>query len=281
MTAGADQATTEHGNREIALGNEILRTTVGSGLLGVAVEGTDDNDEMGVFIEPKEHIYGLMPGVDHYISRTKPEGVRSGPGDTDLVLYSLRKYLRLALKGNPTVLLPLYAPEDQLLLTTNVGRGLRELRAGVVSQKAVWRFLGYMHAQRERMMGGGKQNKVPNRPELIERYGWDTKYGSHALRLAYQGYEMVTTGQLELPLTEPALSRVLAVKTGKVPRAEVSAEINHLQQEVRNILDLSLSPLPKEPNLAAVSAWSVAAHESWWATHVNIAPGRKGSRSDS
>jgi uncharacterized protein len=29
--------------------------------------------------------------------------------------------------------------------------------------------------------GGG-----PNRPELVARFGYDVKYASHALRLAYQ-----------------------------------------------------------------------------------------------
>src|SRR5438132_4304195 len=87
---------------------------VGSGVHGIAIEGTDDHDEMGVFVEPRENIYGLAPALDHHIWRTQPEGARSGPGDTDLVMYSLRKYslrkyLRLAIKGNPTALLPLFA----------------------------------------------------------------------------------------------------------------------------------------------------------------------------
>ena len=48
------------------------------------------------------------------------------------------------------------------------------------------------------MLGQSKRN-VPNRPELIEKYGWDVKYGSHALRLAYQGFEIASTGTLSLP----------------------------------------------------------------------------------
>ena len=66
---------------------------------------------------------------------------------------------------------------------------------------------------------------MPNRPELIERYGWDVKYGSHALRLAYQGHEIASEGTLSLPMREPQRERVLAVKRGEVPRDEVSAEI--------------------------------------------------------
>ena len=42
----------------------------------------------------------------------QPEGARSGAGDLDLVIYSLRKWARLAAQGNPTVLLLLFVPDD-------------------------------------------------------------------------------------------------------------------------------------------------------------------------
>lgn len=78
----------------------MLRTVVGSGVHGIAIEGTDDHDEMGVFVEPADRVLGLGRPANHYVYRTQPEGARSGPGDVDLVMYSLRKYLRLATKGN-------------------------------------------------------------------------------------------------------------------------------------------------------------------------------------
>lgn len=61
------------GDRDVALGNEILRGLVGSTAHGTAIEGQDDRDEMGVFIEPPENVCGLR-SVDHYIHRTQPEG---------------------------------------------------------------------------------------------------------------------------------------------------------------------------------------------------------------
>ncbi|HET6563038.1 MAG TPA: hypothetical protein VFG72_14270 [Marmoricola sp.] len=42
----------EHGDSNVALPNEILRSVVGSGVHGIAIEGTDDHDEMGIYIEP-------------------------------------------------------------------------------------------------------------------------------------------------------------------------------------------------------------------------------------
>ena len=152
----------EYGDREVALPNEILRSVVGSGVHGIAIEGTDDHDEMGVYIEPPEYLLGVERHRDDYIWRTQPEGVRSGPGDTDLVMYSLQKYLRLAIKGNPTVMLPLFAPEQSLVVLTPLGEELRALRTSFLSRLAVERFLGYMRSQHERMLGQSKRN-VPNR----------------------------------------------------------------------------------------------------------------------
>lgn len=146
---GPAMSNVEYGDASIAMPNEILRTVVGSGVHGIALAGTDDNDEMGVYIEPPDVVLGIASVRADYIWRTQPEGVRSGPGDTDLVLYSLRKYLRLAIKGNPTALLPLYAPDHDVLTITTLGTELRQLRASFLSQQAVQRFLGYMRAQHE------------------------------------------------------------------------------------------------------------------------------------
>lgn len=256
-------ANVEYGDPE-SLKSEILRTVVGSGVHGIAIPGTDDHDEMGIYIPKPEHLLGVSSYREDFIWRTQPEGARSGPGDTDLVCYSLRKYLRLAVKGNPTALTPLFAPEESILKITPVGEHLRLIRDWFLSEQAIERFLGYMHGQHERMMGRGKQNRVPNRPELIEKYGWDVKYGSHALRLAYQGYELATTGNIVMPMKVEEREAVLAVKRGEVPREDVSEEITHMENKVRDLLDRHATVLPPEPNLEAIETWSVLMHlENW------------------
>lgn len=253
----------EYGDPHVALPNEILRSVVGSGVHGIAIEGTDDHDEMGVYIEPPEYILGVEKHREDYVWRTQPEGVRSGHGDTDLILYSLRKYLRLAIKGNPTVMLPLFAPEESLVVVTSLGEELRALRSSLLSQQAVERFLGYMQSQHERMLGQSNRN-VPNRPELIEKHGWDVKYGSHALRLAYQGFEIASTGNLSLPLPDRERERVLSVKHGEIPRDEVSAEIGRLEEKVRILLDEGRAPLPRTADFERVTAWAIDTQRRHW-----------------
>lgn len=255
---------TEHGNREVALRGEILRTVVGSGVHGIAIAGTDDHDEMGVYIEPPGNVVGIGGSAQHYVFRTQPEGARSGPGDTDLVSYSLHKYLRLAAKGNPTALLPLYAPADAVITVTPIGEELRGLASKVLSRAAVRRFLGYLDAQRERLLGHSK-GKVPNRPELVARYGYDVKYASHALRLAYQGLEVARDGRLTLPMPSVERERVLAVKRGDVTElSDVLAEIAEVRGQVEDLLATGRTPLPDAPDFAAISDWAVGAHRRHW-----------------
>lgn len=255
---------TEYGNRDVATRGEILRTVVGSGVHGIAIAGTDDHDEMGVYIEPPENIVGILGTAQHYVFRTQPEGARSGPGDTDLVSYSLHKYLRLATKGNPTALLPLYAPRDAVLAVTELGEELRALAPKVLSRQAVHRFLGYLDAQCRRLLGHSK-GKVPNRPELVARYGYDVKYASHALRLAYQGLEVARDGRLTLPMPAVERERVLAVKRGDVGRLDdVLDEIAGVRARVEDLLVSGTSPLPETADYAAISGWAITAHRRHW-----------------
>lgn len=253
-----------YGDHDVAVDNEILRTTVGSGVHGIAVPGTDDNDEMGIFIEPPEHVMGTKGPYDVHTCRTVPEGERSGPGDTDLSVYSLRKWMKLALHGNPTVLLPLFAPLSDTLIITDLGAELRDLTPNILSKSAGQRFLGYLDGQRERMMGGGRRSKVPKRPELVEQYGFDVKYASHALRLAIQGAEMMRTGHLTLPLPADLRTLILDLKTGRYTFREAMAMIDVYRTDLVRLLDSDASPLPAEPDYAAVSDWMRDAHLGWW-----------------
>lgn len=263
MTETTARPNVQYGDLKLAEANLILRTVVGSGVHGIAIEGRDDRDEMGVFIEPIDHVLGTAGDMSTVTYRTKPEGVRSEPGDLDLSLYSLRKYINLAAKGNPTALLPLFAPQESIIFMTEAGRILRAHRDEFLSKQAVERFLGYMFAQHERMMGRGKRNRVPDRPELVEQYGWDVKYGAHALRLAYQGYEICLMGRLTLPMPEDPRERVLAVKRGEVSQVEVSREILGLTQITKQVL-ADGTPLPEQPGWGTLNDFSVDAHKWHW-----------------
>lgn len=268
-----------HGDHDLALQGEILRCLVGSDVHGTALEGAD-RDELGVYIEPREYVLGMTrwsyekdrpmvafegePGMPHHTFRTVPEGVRSGPNDTDLAMYSLRKFTSLAIKGNPSILLPLFAPESHVIFNTVLGTELREMRGQFLSQKAVYRFLGYMESQRDRMMGGGQRRRVPKRPELEALHGYDTKFAAHAYRLASQGYEIATTGHLQLPMPHEARDFTLAIKQGEVPRDVVNEMVLDLAARTRGVVDRGEAVVPYEPDYTGIQKWVMAAQLDAW-----------------
>jgi predicted nucleotidyltransferase len=245
-------------HERIATGHEILRTQVGSGLHGVTIAGTDDRDEMGICIEPPECVIGLKQ-FEQYIFRTQPEGHRSGAGDLDLIVYSLRKFATLAAAGNPTILMPLFAPESEIVVINAAGEDLRGMRELFLSQQAGERFLGYLRSQRNKMVGGSGHT---NRPELIEKYGFDAKHAYHALRLAIQGAELMSTGSITLPMTAEHREFLLAVRTGGYTKDEVIARLDDFEHAlVRATED---SRLPERPDHDAIDAWLVRTHREWW-----------------
>ncbi len=198
---------------------------------------------------------------EHWVERTQPEGARSGPGDLDLVAYSLRKYVRLALKGHPTVLLLLFVPDELTLVRTELGQRLRQLRPAILSKRAGRGYLGYLRGQKERLLGTRGQKRV-NRPELVEAHGFDTKYAMHALRLGYQGLELLQSGRVTLPMPEPERSSVTAVRRGERSFEEVLAEVEEVERRLEAALERT--PLPNNPDDDAVNAFLVDAYRQAW-----------------
>ena len=247
--------------RTIAERGCIIRTLVGSGLHGLALEGADDRDEMGVYIEPPEFVVGLER-FEHFVYRTQPEGVRSRAGDLDVVLYCLRKYARLALAGNPTVLLVLFAPPECISVSTPLGLRLQGMAPALISRQASEKFLGYLRAQRERLVGERGQMRVW-RPDLVRRYGYDTKYAMHMLRLGHQGKELLETGHITLPMPEPTRSHLLDVRQGQLPLSDVLREAEELEAALKDLQ--STSPLPAEPDRAEVNRFLAEAYRAAWA----------------
>ncbi|MCP3802144.1 nucleotidyltransferase domain-containing protein [Allokutzneria sp. A3M-2-11 16] len=230
----------------IAERGTILLSQVGSGVHGTAIAGTDDRDEMGICVEPPEFVIGLRR-FEQYIFRTQPEGSRSGPGDLDLVVYSLRKWLRLALQGNPTVLLSLFVPEEEIVRITDLGRELRARPELVVSRQAGYKFLGYLRSQRGKMATGDRT----------------VKHAMHMVRLGLQGVELLETGRITLPVPEPWRTWLVDLRLGRHEIAEAVEIAAGLEDELERLT--VRSSLPERPDTALADKWLIDAYQRAWA----------------
>jgi uncharacterized protein len=279
LPAGYHHPHASEAARELAQRGLVLRTQVGSGVHGTAVSGQDDRDEMGICLEPAAFVTGLarVPrgldddlsiGFEQYERHTvwdEPGGLanRSGAGDLDVVIYSARKWCRLALDGNPTVLLVLFVQDDEVLWRTAAGAELVDNAHRFVSKRAGARFLGYLQSQKAAMTG--EVGAHTNRPELVAIHGYDTKYAMHALRLGLQGIELLTNGRISLPVPEPDRNYLRAIRRGEVELAEVIAAIERAEERLVALADTSV--VPDEPDRTWVDGWLHRSHLDYWAEY--------------
>lgn len=244
-----------------------LLCEVGSRAHGLSIDETDDQDLMGVACEGPEYVIGLRKW-ETTVRRTRadgshiPEGERSGPGDTDYVVHSLRKFISLALNGNPTIIALFWAPVVEQ--PTGIGLALRSLGPDYfLSNRALNAYLGYLKQQKERLLGERGQKRT-KRPELVEAHGYDTKYAAHALRLGWQGIELATTGKLSLPMEEPERYWLLALRSGDVNFEGAILAIEDAEAELLSIRDNGGSVLPDQPDYDRANQFLVAAYEDVW-----------------
>jgi hypothetical protein len=244
----------------------ILLVEVGSTAHGTGIPGGEDHDELGVVVETPLDLFGLDErGFRTVMQRTQPEGERSGPGDTDRTLYSLRKFVRLAASGNPSIMMSMWAP---VLETTPFGDELRELGAAFVGRHVIPRYRGYMQSQAMRLLGilGGGHGRRGGggREELIGAHGYDTKYAMHCSRLGYQCLELLRDHRLALPIQGEPAEWLRAVRRGEVPFDEWWHRTLDLDAQLERAE--SDGSLPDGPDGARIEAWSIATHQAVWAT---------------
>ncbi|WP_432483463.1 DNA polymerase beta superfamily protein [Kineococcus esterisolvens] len=262
--------------RRITEAGTVLRTRVGSGVHGTALAGQDDRDEVGLCLEPRRFATGaarvrtptgrLVPfeQYEFHTAWERPRGLRepSGPGDLDVVVYGARKWARLALAGNPAVLLPLWVPGTEVVRVTEAGEGLRRESWRFASRAAGRRFLGHLRAQRQALTGERRPGAA-RRARSASPTDHAPKPATHALRLGLQGLELLRTGRVTLPVPEPDLTELRAVRRGERSLAQVLARLDDLEADLER--ESRTADLPQDADRAWLDGWLHRSHEEFWA----------------
>ncbi|MFG6199340.1 DNA polymerase beta superfamily protein [Nonomuraea sp. JJY05] len=200
----------------------ILTVVMGSRAYGLETE-TSDTDRRGVFVAPTTAFWRLE----------KPATHRDGPLPEQFS-WEVERFCVLALEANPTALECLWSPIVEVI--TPAGRRLRELRPAFLSERARQSFAGYAESQFRRI--------DPAAPK------W--KQAMHMIRLLLSGLHLIRHGE---PLVQvgPYRERLLAIRRGEVPWAEVDAWRAELAAEVA----AAGSVLPERPDRERVEEFLV------------------------
>lgn len=106
---------------------------------------TSDLDIKGICIEPKEYFFGFAKNFEQHIQEA------SKGYENDLVIYSFKKFAKLATDCNPNIIEVLYGANEDILFCNKYGEELRAFRDNFLSLKARYTFAGFAHSQLKRI----------------------------------------------------------------------------------------------------------------------------------
>jgi predicted nucleotidyltransferase len=221
----------------------ILKALSGSHAYGTNTHESD-TDYRGICIPPVDYLLGL-----HEFEARHTE-------NPDEVIYSLKKFVILALQNNPNILDTLFVNDDKILFINEFGRELRSLANEFLSKRVYKTYGGYAKAQLEGMMNRGGKGNHGVRADLIAKIGYDSKHALHLVRLLRMGIEILETGKVIV--LRPDAQELLAIKRGEYTKDQILRMAASLEERLNEAYDHT--HLPDEPNTPKIEAWLISAH---------------------
>jgi hypothetical protein len=175
--------------------------------------------------------------------------------------YSLGRWAELAAKGNPTLLHSLFTPAAR---GESEWSTLLERRQLFLARTHAGKYLGYADAQLKRMCGQRGTGKHGQRPEIIGKFGYDTKAAMHTLRLLYEGIELMRDHWVTLPRPARERQLLLAIRRGEWSEERVIRQANRLMNRIQE--SAVGSSLPETVDLQPVSKLVSEIYLQHWAS---------------
>jgi predicted nucleotidyltransferase len=214
----------------------LLSGIVGSTAYGLARENSDI-DRLGVFVAPTVEVAGLdwHPGRESQVT-VKP----------DRTLHEVGKFIRLAIKCNPSITELLWLPGDCIEKAEPIfGLRLIGLKEAFLSTEAVRSaYGGYARQQAQRLADRGDGSFSADTRKRT------TKHARHLLRLLRQGRDLLTTGRLTVKVPDPQSYFAFDDMT--------TDEMLMVYDREDNLFATTKSVLPDKPDLGRVRAYLAA-----------------------
>lgn len=229
----------------------ILYHISGGRLYGTS-EDTSDYDYIGVTIPPIDYVVGLK-SFEQVEIKEEVDGVLH-----EVTIYGIKKFMKLLTGCNPNIIESLFIkPRSRFALSTP-GKyehlwwgGPRTSRHLFISQKAYHTFCGYATSQLHKLRV--KKHNKTGRQELVEQFGFDTKFAMHAFRLYHEGINLLKSGELEFPL--PNLQELKDIRNGlKYTEYQLDKCIEDLEKWGLSMGEaLATTSLPHDPDREGIN----------------------------
>lgn len=150
----------------------VLLAYRGSIAHGMYIPNTDPNsvddvDLIGIVIPPIEYYYGLSTYANDGSKEIKQD-------KWDIVLYEIRKTVRMLKSGNPNILSLLWTDPAHFISVSQEGQWLVQNRSLFLTNEIHRSFYGYAMGQMHKMEHGATNGFMgAKRKALVEKFGYD------------------------------------------------------------------------------------------------------------
>jgi len=147
--------------------NNVVKMIHGSHLYGLNTP-LSDKDFKGVLLPTKKQI--LLGQANFTISEsTGKENTKNTSDDIDTEMFSLQKFMEMAVKGETVIVDMLHAPDSALLETSNIWKQIVSKR-DMFYTKNMKAYLGYVRKQAAKYgVRGSRIKALEEVMEVIER----------------------------------------------------------------------------------------------------------------
>ncbi|QIG70673.1 putative nucleotidyltransferase protein [Rhizobium phage RHph_I1_18] len=227
--------------------NVHYQTVMGSQAYGVT-QDTSDMDVYGWVIPPIGHVFphrigyiGLGPVPDRF-DQWQLHHVKSvdGKKEYDFSIYNVVKYMQLVMENNPNMIDSIFTPVNCVLHCTTTGQVLRDNRRKFLHKGAFHKFKGYAYAQMHKIRTMEDQPKQSDRRrESIEKFGFDTKFAYHVVRLLNECEQILEVGDLDLQQNNEQLK---AIRRGEMTLEEIQKWFASKELHLNSLYEKSTLP---------------------------------------
>lgn len=194
--------------------------------------------------------------VREYFKFTNKDEIRSV--DPDVVLFTLRKFVRLALANNPSVLELMFVRPNHIIEITEEGKQLMGLGPKFLSKRIYNTYGGYAISQLKRIENKGFNRSAGQaRKEEFAHCGYNAKHAMHCIRLLRVGIEALTTGTIEVFRHDK--KELIAIRNGEWPIQKVLDKV----EKLRELLEEAFvrSTLPMISDFETIQGWVESLYE--------------------
>jgi predicted nucleotidyltransferase len=115
----------------------------------------------------------------------------------DVTIYSIVKFFQLCMENNPNMVDSLFLPRRCVLHSTAIYEHVRDNRRLFLHKGSWHKFRGYAYSQMAKVKNKTNRSN-PKRAEIIEKFGFDTKFAYHICRLLLEVEQIMMTGDVIL-----------------------------------------------------------------------------------